>query len=1653
MWNSPLLTFDIDSVSFYRIAIRFLFRILSFFDVTSLQNVVRSRTPQIWRRDIGFLLYLPANLESGATVQAYIETNTTEPFTAELNFIHSNEDRHFYSSARIENGEGSIDIEVPKVDYWYGSVNFTGVFEVSQKTITGSRNNIYIYRDVQKATFIETDKPLYKPGQEVKFRLITIDSDFKPETSNISKIQIESPNNIRLAQWRNVERPDGLVDLSFQLISEPALGIYNIKAYVDDNWISQPFKVDEYVLPKFEVTVRADSYILINAEEFSFQVCAKYTYGQPVRGSLAGSVGKVVKENYYYYYRQRESTQLGEDQDELELTDAVEFIAELDNQGCYETTIDVTEMNLSSYDTPYWKTSLAVKATITEASTGNEFTETYAGTKLETNALHINMESASTFKPGIPYQGRIKVTYPDDKPAPNEVLNITARVDGETVHQDEATTDSDGIVNFEIPFAVMDKSIRLTVTAVGYPSEHSEDSYSMYQPSSYINLDPAYSNIGRYMQILPVTETVNAGEDVTVQVLYTSDDSTVSSDFKFQFVARNKLIDAGATHIGESRRRRVAILDETECQQQLREATEKGALGSFRPDCDENGLFMKRQCHASTRRCWCVNPETGLEVTSGVTPDCEAEEESGPIEVPIGELGPPDAFNECQEGFSFAPGVKKCVRTAEETECQRQAREAQEKGPLLGGRQPACHEDGSFLPEQCHGSIGNCWCVDTATGLEVPETRTGPTEENVDCEGTAEETECQRQAREAQEKGPLLGGRQPACHEDGSFLPEQCHGSIGYCWCVDTATGLEVPETRTGPTEENVDCEEPVEVLTECQRQVQEAQGKGPLVGGHQPACHEDGSFLPEQCHGSTGYCWCVDTATGLEVPGTSTGPSEKNVDCEEFTLTLTLPPPTTQEPIVHVDPQALQEATFLVRITPGLSPEARLLVYYTSPEGEIIADSVTIKVNEAFENEVHLEFSEPEVEPGSETTLKVSAENGSLCGIGIVDKSVYVLGGENKLTPKKLFAVFDLSVRTAYYGDYCSHGYYRYRFKRYILPYPGYGYNTVTYTDSSEAFKNSGLMTVTNFDLEVAPCTYSPAIAYSVARAGGEDLFDSPEGNGGPAKQDGEDTIRSYFPSTWLWTLQRVSETPAEMQLPVPDTITDWIANGFCTNVKYGVGIAPPVTLRAFQPFFLSMSLPYSIIRTEKTPIKVSVFNYLEQCLVVRVTLEENEDVVLSGDSMYTVAVPAGDVTTVTFKVAAFVLGEIPLQVTAESISDDEFLCGNEAVAGAAGTSDTVLRNLKVKPEGEPETRTESVYFCLENNETYNKHVSLKIPPQHVPGTAVGEITVTGDLVGNSLSNVEDMLRMPYGCGEQNLLSMVPNIVALQYLQSVGEATPEITEEAKKNILSGYQRELIYRRTDNSYSAFGNSNPSGSTFLTAFVVRTYAHAQKFVEVDEEDLFVTIQWLRGIQEVDGSFRTVGYLAHKAMKGGVNNNVTLAAYVVSTFLEAGYGTEDKTVAAAFKYLNSQLDSLEDTYSMALLAYAYALAGMEEFDQVYEKLQESAINSEGTRHWESNREGLPSYTSYYQDSAKSQNIEMTAYVLRAMILYDIPDIEVEGSYIARWLVAQRNPRGGFSSTQDTVIGLTALAEFSSMGSGSPEITLTMNIRGGETLEYEV
>lgn len=75
--------------------------------------------------------------------------------------------------------------------------------------------------------------------------------------------------------------------------------------------------------------------------------------------------------------------------------------------------------------------------------------------------------------------------------------------------------------------------------------------------------------------------------------------------------------------------------------------------------------------------------------------------------------------------------------------------------------------------------------------------------------------------------------------------------------------------------------EDPASGLKPCERQQRSAHAQHAYPGSqlHIPQCDEQGHFLPLQCHGSTGFCWCVDP-DGLEVPGTRTPPGSMPPHC-----------------------------------------------------------------------------------------------------------------------------------------------------------------------------------------------------------------------------------------------------------------------------------------------------------------------------------------------------------------------------------------------------------------------------------------------------------------------------------------------------------------------------------------------------------------------------------------------------------------------------------------------------------------------------------------------------------------------------------------------------------------------------------------------------
>lgn len=86
---------------------------------------------------------------------------------------------------------------------------------------------------------------------------------------------------------------------------------------------------------------------------------------------------------------------------------------------------------------------------------------------------------------------------------------------------------------------------------------------------------------------------------------------------------------------------------------------------------------------------------------------------------------------------------------------------------------------------------------------------------------------------------------------------------------------------------------------------------------------------------------------------------------------------------------------------------------------------------------------------------------------------------------------------------------------------------------------------------------------------------------------------------SSNLLKLVRRDAGSVDLDRTVPDTITKWAAGAFCVS-SAGLGVAPSAALTAFQPFFVSLTLPYSVIRGEVFTLRASVFNYLAECIRV---------------------------------------------------------------------------------------------------------------------------------------------------------------------------------------------------------------------------------------------------------------------------------------------------------------------------------------------------------------------------------------------------------------------------------------------------------------------
>jgi len=276
--------------------------------------------------------------------------------------------------------------------------------------------------------YLETDRPAYRPGQTVQYK-ITLrkwDGDHYqlPRLPNSTTFTILDSRNQELVKETLLLDGNGTVSGSLTLDREVPLGMCTLKVFMDDeeiqpsDWRRSAFRVEEYRLPEFEVTIDTPSEPVLYGDPLNLVVRGNFLSGEPVRG---GSVRiRVERSPYYFDYTPRTYLPWGliPEQRWYPKESVYSGEATLDPEGLAEFVIPTIELGdglNSEYSITAWLTDSSQREEVTSAKLPVTSTLLFAHLdpelKLVTpgESININVHTVDAQKIGRSSAGEIEV--------------------------------------------------------------------------------------------------------------------------------------------------------------------------------------------------------------------------------------------------------------------------------------------------------------------------------------------------------------------------------------------------------------------------------------------------------------------------------------------------------------------------------------------------------------------------------------------------------------------------------------------------------------------------------------------------------------------------------------------------------------------------------------------------------------------------------------------------------------------------------------------------------------------------------------------------------------------------------------------------------------------------------------------------------------------------------------------------------------------------------------------------------------------------------------------------------------------------------------------------------------------------------------------
>ncbi|XP_065433527.1 alpha-2-macroglobulin-like protein 1 isoform X1 [Chrysemys picta bellii] len=390
---------------------------------------------------------------------------------------------------------------------------------------------------LQPGTFVQTDKAVYKPGQTVKFRILSLDKDFIPSTRKLPLVTVQDPSGNRIAQWRDVTPQQGIMDLSLPLSAEPALGTYAIEA----QGTRHSFSVEEYgaqrnpVLPKFKVTLELPPMMTVLDETLLLRVCGRYTSGKPVLGRVQASLCWEKQPTYlwspYGFYEEPTTMSL-----------CMVLTGQTKRNGCFSREVEMARVVPT--DSGYGM-SLQAKVSLVEEGTGVELNATKSCKIVSKIPIVTFEDDDDTYKAGIPYTGKMLLETADGSALKNEKLQLFVSYGDKNKNQ-TFLTDESGRASFQLDTSGWTGTVNLRghFKQVNNSAEY-DRVYPSY-PDADRHLTPFYSKSQSFLKIRSLGGVLPCDQAQQLQVDYVIAKEALgnrsrSLDFIFLVVAKGTI--------------------------------------------------------------------------------------------------------------------------------------------------------------------------------------------------------------------------------------------------------------------------------------------------------------------------------------------------------------------------------------------------------------------------------------------------------------------------------------------------------------------------------------------------------------------------------------------------------------------------------------------------------------------------------------------------------------------------------------------------------------------------------------------------------------------------------------------------------------------------------------------------------------------------------------------------------------------------------------------------------------------------------------------------------------------------------------------------------------------------------------------------------